>query len=344
MTRVLHDAAVVVDAHHDLLLLVARDRLYGEEDSFHRRWIPELRAGGVDVQVLPIHIESEFPTEGALRRTLLLIAYAYKEAAANAAEVRICETGADVDDAVASGQIALVLALEGSQAVAADVELFELFSRLGVRMASFSWFGRTQLADGSGEESKGGRLSRAGVAALGELERLGILMDVSHLSDAGTEHVLELATRPVVASHSSARAIMDHPRNLTDEHIRGIASTGGVIGVNLFPLFVDPLDPTIDRVVDHIEHVAKVGGIDHVGVGTDFVKELYDEKFPSQHELIMDGFDRRATIRGIASARDLPNLTAGLIRRGFAEADIRKVLGENFLRVFRDVMGRPRSP
>jgi membrane dipeptidase len=343
MDRALHDAAVVVDAHHDLLLLVARDRLVGKSDSFRRRWVPELRAGGVDVQVLPIHIEVEFPAEAALRRTLLLLAYAHQEAAANPTDVQICETGADIDAAIAGGRIACILALEGSQAVAADVELFELLFRLGVRMASFSWFGRTLLADGSGEGDQGGRLSRAGVEALREIERLGIVMDVSHLSDSGTDHVLELSTRPVVASHSSARAVTVHPRNLTDDHIKGIASLGGVVGINLFPLFVDPLDPTIDRIVDHVEHVASVGGIDHVGIGTDFVRELYDEKFPADRVLTIDGFDRRTTIRGIESARDLPNLTAGLIGRGFGEADVRKILGMNFLRVFHDVMGRAPS-
>jgi membrane dipeptidase len=342
MDRAFHDEAVVVDAHHDLLLLVARDRLLGKTDSFRRRWIPELRAGGVDVQVLPIHMEAEVGLEGALRRTLLLLAYAHEEAVANPDDVSICETGAGIDDAIASGRIACILALEGSQAVGADVELFALLFRLGVRMASFSWFGRTLLADGTGEGDGGGRLSRAGVKALGEIERLGIVMDVSHLSDAGTDQVLELATRPVVASHSSARAVTDHARNLTDDHIRGIAATGGVIGINLFPLFVDPLEPTIDRVIDHVEHVASVGGIDHVGIGTDFVRELYDEKFPADQLLTIDGFDRRATIRGIEAAPDLPNLTAGLLGRGFGETEVRKILGENFLRVFRDVMGRAR--
>ncbi|MEX2031870.1 MAG: dipeptidase [Dehalococcoidia bacterium] len=338
----LHHQAVVVDCHHDLLLLVARDRLYGDRDSFRRRWIPSLRSGGVDVQVLPVFVEPEFPAEAALRRTLLLIAYLFEEVEANPDEVDLCLEGADIDRAIAEGKIAIILALEGSHAIGGDVELVRVFYRLGVRMASFSWFGRSLLADGSGEGVTGGGLTAAGVEALQELERLGIVMDVSHLSDAGVEHVLSIAARPVVASHSSARSVIDHHRNLTDDQIRGIAGTGGVIGINLFPLFIDPKRPTIDRVVDHLEHVGSIAGFDHVGIGTDFVRELYDEKLPRHRSMKVDGFDVRTTLEGLAAPADLPHLTERMSARGFSEEHIRKVLGMNFLRVFRDVVGRPR--
>jgi membrane dipeptidase len=335
-----HQDAVVVDCHHDLLLLVARDRLLDERDSFRKRWIPELRAGGIDVQVLPIHIEREFPDEAALRRTLLLTAYLFQEVAANREEVVLCENGNDIDAAVEGGKIALLLALEGSQAIGRDVELIELFYRLGVRMASFSWFGRTPLADGGGEQAAGGRLTHAGVDALHELERLGIVMDVSHLSDASTDHVLELATRPVVASHSCARALLDHHRNLRDDQIRAIAMTGGVVGINFLPVFIDRARPTIDRVVDHVEHMVSVAGVDHVGIGTDFVRQLYDDKFPGERAVMIDGFDARTTIPGLERPQDMPRLTEALLQRGLDEDAVRKILGGNFLRLFRAVIGR----
>jgi membrane dipeptidase len=330
-----------VDCHHDLLLLVARDRLYGLRDSFGRRWVSEWRAGGVDVQVVPIHIESEFPLEAALRRTMKLIAVLHDEVAMNGDDVALCRSGSDVSSALSSGRIALILAFEGSQAVGLDVELFGLFFQLGLRMASFTWMGRTFLADGSREDGAGGRLTSTGVEALRELERLGILMDISHLSDSGTDHVLEIAARPVVASHSSARALAAHSRNLTDDQMRGVAATGGVIGVNFFPLFIDETSPTIDRIVDHIEHIASVAGIEHVGIGTDFVTELYREKYPVSRRLEIDGVDPRIPIKGLESARDLPRLTTTLLRRGFSEQAVRRVLGENFLRVFREVLGQP---
>lgn len=336
--RGIHERAVVVDCHNDLLLLVGRARSVGKVDTLSTRWLPALRTGGVDVQVLPISLDGE--AEATLRKTLLLIEHLRDEVETAADDAALCLSGADIEAALGANKVAFVLALEGSQAVGSDVELFHTFFRLGVRMASFTWFGRTMLGDGSGENT-GGRLTRAGIRAVGVLESLGIILDVSHLSDAGVEHVLEIATRPVVASHSSARDVCEHHRNLTDEHIRAIADTGGVIGINFFAGFIDPDRPTVDRVVDHIEHTARVGGIDHVGIGPDFVKELVDEIFADQPVLRIEGLDPRATIPGLEGPQDLPALTAALSARGFSDGDIAKILGANFLRLFRDVMGTP---
>ncbi len=336
----LHRDAVVVDCHNDLILLVARKRALGETGYFADRVLSDLRAGGVDVQVVPVYMEGEYAAEGALRRTLLLIELLHREIEANAQNAALCLTGAEIDAAVAAGKIAMVLALEGCEAVGRQVELFGTLFRLGVRMASFTHFGRTLLADGSGEDGTGGRLTEAGVAAVREMERLGLLVDVSHLSAAGVAHVLELATRPVIASHSSARALCDHHRNLTDPQLQAIAATGGVIGVNFFPAFVDAAAPTVDRVVDHIEHIASVAGIDHVGIGPDFIKEYYDELYPGR-AFVVQGLNGKAEIPGLTGPRDLAALTEPLRRRRMPDADVRKVLGENFLRVFRQALGIP---
>lgn len=336
----LHRDAVVVDCHNDLMLLVARDRALGRPDTFRTRWIADLRAGGVDVVVLAVFIEHEYLPEGALRRSLHLVELVHQEAESNADDVALCLTGADIEAAVGSGRIALVLALEGSAGVGGDPDLFRTFHRLGVRMASFSWFGRTALADGSGEQDTGGRLTKAGVASLRLMEELGIVMDVSHLSVAGTQHVLDIATRPVIASHSSARALVDHHRNLTDEQLKAIAQTGGVVGVNFFAGFVDPERPSVDRLVDHIVHIASVAGIDHVGLGPDFVEDYFEAMYPSEPDLVIEGMRARDTI-GLDRPSELPRLTEALVRRGLHEDEVRKVLGENLMRVFREVMGRP---
>lgn len=336
----LHRDAVVVDCHNDLILLIARDRELGLTNSVRERWIPQLRSGGVDVQVVPIFIEDEYLPEGALRRTLTLISILRQEVKDNPGDLALCGDGNEIEAALSQNKIALILAFEGSAGIE-NPELLELFFHLGLRMASFSWFGRTGLADGSGEESAGGRLTRAGIAVLKEMERLGILMDVSHLSERGVEHVIELATRPVIASHSSARSILDHHRNLRDEQLQAIASTGGVVGVNFFPGFVDPKSPTVDRLVDHIEHVAEVAGIDHVGIGPDFVKEYLDEFYPNHQDLKIEGLSIGQTLDDLVTPADLPVLTETLLRRDFSEKDVQKVLGGNFLRVFAEVMGRP---
>jgi membrane dipeptidase len=335
----IHRDAVFVECHNDFVLLIARDLARGRTNPLGDRWIPQFRAGGVDVQVSPIFLEYEYLPEGALRRTLLLIELLRSQIALNPSDAALATNAAEINDAVSAGKIAFVLALEGSPAFGNDVPLVETFYRLGVRMASFSWFGRTLLAEGSGEEDAGGRLTKAGVAALAEMERLGMLMDVSHLSIPSLEHVLDIATRPVIASHSSARAIIDHHRNLSDDHLKAIASNGGVVGVNFFPAFVDPADPTVDRLVDHVEHIAGVAGMDHVGIGPDFVKEYFDEVYPNEPDLKIEGMDAKTTIKGLETSADLPVLTETMLRRGFSEADVKRVLGENFLRVFSEVMG-----
>jgi len=329
----LHRDAVVVDTHNDLLMLVTRRPRPAQAAYFRDRWLPQLRDGGVDIQVLPVFIDDDFRPEGALRQTLRMIEAGHRIAEANADAVALCTSGEEIDTALASGRIALVLALEGCEAVGTDITLLETLARLGIRMASFTHFGRTALADGSAEDATGGGLTSAGIEAVGLLEHLGVLIDVSHLSAAGTDHVLSLATRPVVASHSSAHALQAHHRNLTDERLKGIAATGGVVGVNFFYAFIDEKDPTVARVADHIEHIASVAGIDSVGLGPDFIKEVFDEMPRPIDEL--DDVDLDTYVPGLEGPAGLPLVTAELVNRGWPEADIRKVLGENWLRVFR---------
>lgn len=339
----LHHDAVVVDSHNDLLMLVANRPPEQWGSYFRDRWLPQLREGGVDVQVLPVFIDDDFRPEGSLRQTLRMIEAGHRVAEANADEVALCRTGAEVDAVVADGRIALVLALEGCPQVDTDVALLETLFRLGVRMTSLAHFGRTALADGSGEDAAGSRLTRAGVAAVAELERMGMLLDISHLGRGGVQHVLEIATRPVIASHSSARAVLDHHRNLTDEQLRGVAAGGGVVCVNFFVGFVDPARPTVDRLVDHIEHVAQVAGIEHVGIGPDFVKESVDERFPLLCEVVMEGVDVKSCIPGLEGPAGLPLVTEALVRRGFTADDVAAILGGNVLRLFRQELGTPRD-
>jgi membrane dipeptidase len=336
--REIHRSAVVVDAHNDLpVLLLLRNAelgVQGVERYWSERWVPEARAGDVDVQVLPIYVAPEV-AEASLRSMLLQIEAIEREAA-RTPEVALCRSGAEIDAALADGRIALLVSLEGTSGVGIDVELFSVFHRLGVRLASFTHWSRAMLAEGSADESTGSRLPASGVRAVAELERLGILLDVSHLAAPSIDHVLELSTRTVIASHSSARAVLDHHRNLSDEHLRAIAATGGVVGINVIPKFIDAENPTLERVADHVEHVASVAGIDHVGLGPDFIRDYIDAYFPQFDTFLrLDGVDMKAVVPGLARERDLPNLTELLIARGWNEPELRKLLGENWLRVFR---------
>lgn len=335
----LHASSIVVDCHNDLA---------ASFQGWYRRamlpydaigaWLPRLRAGGVDVQVQPVFIG---PNEGeaALRRALLLIELLHRQAAVHADEVTICTSGTQVRETVAAGRIAMLLALEGIGYVGGDIELLGTFHRLGVRMASLTHFGRTALADGSGEDAAGGRLTQRGVEAVAEMERLGILVDVSHLGAASLDHLLEVATRPVVASHSAAHALRPHHRNLTDERLRRIAERGGVIAVNFTPAHVGEGAVGIDAIVRHIRHIADVAGIEHVGLGPDFVAEYFRFAMAQLAHLEQDGLDFFQGVVGLDGSQDLPYLTEALLAAGFGDDDVRGILGANLLTLFDIVLG-----
>jgi membrane dipeptidase len=199
--------------------------------------------------------------------------------------------------------------------------------------------GRTGFADGSAEDATGSRVTRAGIEALALFEELGVLMDVSHLSAPGVDDVLERATRPVIATHSSAFSLVPHHRNLTDERLGAIAATGGVIGVNFMAGFIDPENPTVDRLVDHLVHIASVAGIDHVGLGPDFILEYAEELYVG--DLVIEGVSLKQAIPGLGGPNGLPLVTEALVARGLPESEIRGILGENWLRIFRHELGVP---
>lgn len=337
----LHRDAVVVDTHNDLILLVDHFDRRLQPRHFADFWLPELRAGGVDVQVLPICIEEQFHSEGALRRTLLLIERMHQLAAEHAADVALCLTAADVDTAVDSGKIALIIALEGAHAIGQDPQLIRTMARVGVRVVSLAHFGRTFLADGSGfDDTSRGGLTPDGIEVFTEMEQLGIVFDISHLGLAGVDDVLERATRPLLATHSACLALNDIHRNLGDEQIRCIAELGGVVGIAAaIPHFIDPATPTAQRVVDHIEHVAATAGIDHVSLGPDFIDDYFRQVFGGW--LPPPGFDGDVAAAEISRPSDLPKITEAMVGRGFSETDVRKVLGGNVLRVLHEVMGVP---
>jgi membrane dipeptidase len=340
MATHLHHTAVVADTHNDLLSLVVRRPITEWADYFRDHWLPQLRVGGVNIQVLPVYVDDAFQPELALREGLRMIEAAHRLAEGNLDAVRLCHDGAELQSALEAGRIALVLALEGCAQIGTDIELLTTMFRLGVRVASFTHFGRTALADGSGEDAAGSRLTRAGVAALADMQHRGMLLDVSHLGMRGVDHVLEMTRRPVMATHSSARALREHHRNLADEHLRGIAETGGVVCVNFCSGFLDEAPASIDRLLDHILHVAEIAGIDHVGLGPDFVDEVLREIFPGRDSLMIEGIDALACIPGLAGPAGLPRVTDALLERGVAEQEVRAIVGGNVQRLFAAELGR----
>ncbi|MDI6023001.1 dipeptidase [Leucobacter sp. UT-8R-CII-1-4] len=337
MMNELHSRAIVADTHNDLLMGVAARHPRDWAKFFRARWLPQLQAGGVKLQVLPVFIDEVYRFEGALRQTMRMVEAAHVLAEGNADTVSLCTNGAEIDAALAADKIALVLALESAPGVGEDIHLLDTLSRLGVRVASLAHFGRTPLADGSAEDAAGSALTGLGVEAVAEMNRLGMIFDVSHLGKRGVDHVLELSKRPIMATHSSARALYDHHRNLSDVHLRAIADGNGIVCVNFFAPYLHATDRTVDPIIDHIEHIVGVAGIERVGLGPDFVKEVIEETTPPCCE--PDSPSADSFVPGLEGPSGLPMVTARMQERGWQEADIRAVLGENVHRFFQRELG-----
>ncbi|MEW6182789.1 MAG: dipeptidase [Bacillota bacterium] len=308
-----HYNALLVDAHCDTLSVLAREgSSFVSCDKGHVD-LPRLKQGGVNVQLFAVFV-SPLCVGTYLRSVMEQIDVFYSLTEGSGEQLVAVRDLTELRNAIDSEKIAGILSVEGGHMLEGSTGVLRALYQLGVRCLTLTWNGRNELADGVGESETRGGLTSFGRAVVTEMERLGMLIDVSHLAPAGFWDVMRLVRGPVIASHSNSRMIWDHPRNLTDEQVRTLAGTGGVIGVNFVPDFVDPGKPTLDRLIDHIEHIAAVGGVDCVGIGSDF-----------------DGAPYMVT--GLEDTASFPALTCGLLGRGWREDEVRKVLGDNFLRV-----------
>jgi membrane dipeptidase len=330
----------VSDLHSDLPLGLLKRRFDGCDGSLRREWLPRLRAGGVNLVVCAVYIDSVYLPEGALRRAVQLVDALYEEIEDCGDEIALADSRADVERINGEGRIAALLAFEGAEPFGQDLAALRLFHRLGLRMVSFAWMRRTAFGDGTWENDSRGGLTRLGRQAVRELNRLGMIVDVSHASDQTTWDILECTTQPVVASHSNARAVQDHPRNLTDEMITAIAASGGLVGAVAVAGYIADRDASVARWVDHIDHIVELIGIDHVGIGCDFYEEI--QAMGAAHDIPAwspaSGLGSLA-VEGMRTWADLPELTAELLRRGYTEDDLRKIYRQNFARVMTAVIG-----
>ena len=324
-----------------------------------------LAEGGVDAQVFAVWVAPEYWAKGAKARALKMIDAFDRSVEAHPDLVAHARTASGAKEVADSGKIAVFLGLEGGYAIEDDPGALAMFYERGVRYMTLTWWNNTNWADGSGDEPRWGGLSDLGQNIVKEMNRLGMIVDVSHASEGTFWDVLKVTEQPVIASHSNAAAINNHHRNLTDKQLRAIAENGGVVGVNFVSGFLDAdffrrreelevmlkprfdlidkkhggdknkagkerwalisaeskkLDPvSIDKVIDHIDHIVKTAGVDHVGLGSDF-----------------DGFSAGPTELG--DCTKYPEITRRLLKRGYSEEDVAKILGGNFLRVFKKVI------
>ncbi|UCC38571.1 MAG: dipeptidase [Candidatus Aminicenantes bacterium] len=329
--------AIVFDAHSDILNDIHPRRLLGEKEVIEKFWAPKMRKGKIDIRVVAIYSDIQYLPELALRRGLDLIATLYEEIEESPSSM-LCTTYADIKKAKDTGKIGFVLGMEGAEPLGSDIQVLRIFYKLGLRVLGLTHALRTYLADGSFLSPKKagqiGGLTDVGVAFLEQAQDMGIIIDVSHLNDPSFWDVIKFVQVPIIASHSNCRKLRDHPRNLTDEQIKAVADTGGVIGVNACGLFVQP--PDLNHLMDHIEYLVKIGGVEHTGLGPDFADYLLEYMTEKERARIPDEWIR--PVDGFSGDEEFSKIADELAKRGYKTSDIDLIMGENFARVFRDVL------
>lgn len=340
----LHATVPVVDLHGDVPQNTWPRRRANEARPLRDDWVHRWGRGGIDVEGLTVGGDMPVSMDGGGKPDLRcreMIGDAVEEAEASKS-LAILRRAHDLDEALGEGRIGLLLHLEGCRPLMGSLAGLHSLFELGIRSAQLTWNGANELADGVGVQQPGG-LTRLGRDAVREMQRIGVLVDVSHLAPGGVRDVLELAERPVVASHANAAALQPHPRNLTDDQIRGIAATGGVVGLCFVPTFIGP-PATVDRLVDHADHMAALVGAEHLALGPDYVEMalptmLADMSGDPLYADAGDGLPEWAVFpEGLQRVETLATLTAALLARGWSEDDVVKVVGGNALRVLRGVL------
>ena len=368
----IHRRAIVIDTHNDVTTSMTNDDydLSGTPPTPYRTSIERMKQGGLTAEFFSVYIKPHYVQQGgAARRTLDMIDSVYRAVERNPNDLMFATSVADIRRAKKQKKIAALMGIEGGHAIEDSLATLREFYRLGIRYMTLTWNNTNNWADAGRGEKKHNGLSEFGREVVREMNRLGMMVDVSHVSDKTMSDALDISKAPIIASHSSARALSNVPRNIPDDLLKRIAKNGGVVQVNFYSAFVDnatvapqsdardervkaqqaeinekykndperraeesdkleaanPLPPLpISKLIDHIDHIVKVAGIDHVGIGADF-----------------DGANDMP--EGAQDVSMLPNITYELLKRGYSEQDIRKVLGENLLRVFAEVEKVSRS-
>lgn len=333
-----HRPPIVGNLHSDIHLEVAKLREEKNERAvLERTYLPKLDKGGVDFEFYTVGGDHRHFTrsDDLTLGTLRMITHAWDETA-ESLHFTIATSAREVREAKAAGKKALILAIEGAAPLREDLSLLDTFHRLGLRSVCLTWFKANPTADGVNEKRQGG-LTNFGRALIQEMDRLGMVIDVSQATDATVADVLEISTRPIVASHSATRAVHPHPRNLTDDQLRAIAARGGLLGLTTFPAHLGGEAPTIERFLDHVDHAVSLVGPEHVCLGLNII--VHDLEIATRF------FDRSRIdytnlwLPGLEDIDRVPAIVDGLLARKYAEADIDRILGANLLRLIEQVIG-----
>ena len=329
---------MIADAHVDLLLELAhREHRLGQTNVFAETWLPLLDAGDVGLQVCPMFVELELQPEGSLREALRQVGAFHRALGAHADRLTAVRTRGDLDAVERGDRIGLLLALEGVEPFGYEVATADVFWELGLRMAGLTWNRRNPFADGAAEE---GGLSLLGRSLLARLGELGVVLDLAHASPQLYAQCLETYEGRLLVTHAGCRAVNETPRNLSDEQLRALADRDGIFGLMLHPLAIDPERPTIDRVIDHLDHAAEVLGPDRVCLAGDWTKRLHGllTTVASPDSLMPPGLEEGTTIENLAGPEDYPALVEALRGRGWDGERLEGLLSANLLRFLREAL------
>ncbi|HJZ78006.1 MAG TPA: dipeptidase [Vicinamibacterales bacterium] len=365
--RQLHDRAIVIDSHDDTTQRMLFDKTF-DISVRHKDGnidVPRMREGGLDALFFSIWVPSDVTGPPAVKRAMDLIDCVREAARLHPNDLMLATTAADIRKAAAEHKIAALMGIEGGHMIDDDVRLLRLYAALGVRYMTLTHFKNNNWADSSTDKPAHNGLTAMGKEIVSEMNRLGVMVDISHVADKTFWDVIETTKAPVIASHSSVRAIANHPRNMTDDMMRALAKNGGVMMINYHAAFLseefrvasEKRSGTVDqamaamskkcggneacttmeseridheamakgelpkvsweKIVEHIDHAVKVAGADHVGLGSDF--------------------DGATMPLGMEDASKLPKITDALLKKGYSDADVEKILGGNILRVMEQV-------
>jgi membrane dipeptidase len=370
----LHREAIVIDTHNDITSPLVDEgfdlAMSGIEPGGKLKThtdIKRMKEGGLGAEFFAVYVGKEFvvkkPSEGggSARRALDVIDAVNEQVRRHPETFEAAFTADDIRRISKKGKIAALMGIEGGHAIEDSLRTLRIFYKLGVRYMTLTHTNTNDWADSSGDINDPNVKHHNGLTDFGrevvrEMNRIGMMIDISHVADKTFYDAIETSRAPIIASHSSARALANHPRNMDDDMLRAIAKNGGVVMVNFYDGFLDQRKVDFNKLatakqeelkkqypddakrvqeelkkwseanasartplsvlIDHIDHIAKVAGIDHVGIGSDF-----------------DGVPLTGVPEGMEDISKLPNITIELMKRGYSDADIKKVLGENFLRV-----------
>lgn len=331
-------AGGIIDMHFDLPMDLYEKR--ERKNVLETEFLPEFEAGNISVVGAAIYVEDRYMPHHGLRVALDQIARLYAETAASQ-RFAICKSYREIQNARDRRRIALLITMEGTDPLGTDLNQLRVFYELGVRSigvtharSNAAGHGGVFAASGSPQEG----LTAFGRDVVRECEALGVIIDLAHINPAGFEEILSITTKPPIVSHTNVRRYYDIERNISDKQIKMVGERRGVIGVNSILVSPREEETTLDRYVDHIEHVADLIGIDAVGIGFDFFEFIYSDWPESRQKELAAKFTTPHFIRDLTNHSHARNLTRRLIERGFSDTDIEKILRGNWLRIFEELL------